>query len=285
MNIRKLSRIVGSTVIASLLVAGSVSAVSAASADEEPRIYTQAEADALWSQVEDYISTHSTDLAGIEAFTKALYDAPDMVVTVGNSRETMSGAEAQVVIDQEAEAQKARIESGSAARAVPIDAFEVSFSFIPRPNTGYLPYAAYGTWNFRDDYVNGSDPDDIATIRLEGVATGSCREIGGTASRTFLYNGTETGVSYLRDAGLGTGAPVVAIDDGASGFQMTADNGYVLTDIIGHCGPVTTRGVFTYEHNQDGGAVVTVSASFGGVGISYSEPQVPLQKSSQIATY
>ncbi len=52
-----------------------------------------------------------------------------------------------------------------------------------------------------------------------------------------------------------------------------------------YCGPSMARGMFTYEHNRDGGSFTSVSASLGaGLSVAYNGVQNPLQKSTGIVT-
>ncbi|MGL4340791.1 MAG: hypothetical protein ACRCSP_10280 [Rhodoglobus sp.] len=272
------------TIMALSTPSAEVHALSGQSGDYFSTFYTEKEAAVLWGKVQIYIDAHPNDLAGIERLTKKLYKAPDMNVSVDGVAGHMNGEQAQKILDARENSTDSRVEKTTISAQIPIDAFTVSFSWISRPLTGkYFPYAAYGTWNFRDDYVNGSDPDDIASNRLE---LNGCTKIMGTYGRSYLYDGTKvSGNGYLYDAGLGTNAAVYGFDDAASGFKLTVDHGYVLTDVGQTCGPITNRGMFTYEHNQDGGAVTGVSASFLGFSVSYTGGPVKLQKSSGIASH
>ncbi|UOE43499.1 hypothetical protein [Agromyces larvae] len=133
--------------------------------------------------------------------------------------------------------------------------------------------------------MNGSAPDDFASIRLANNSSG-CLSLGATYVHTYTYDGAATGKGYLYDAGAGTNSPIAGVRDGVSGFKMDADHGVVLSHLRSHyCGPVDLSGMFTYEHNQDGGAVASVSASFFGFGVSYSAPSSTLQKSSGIVQF
>ncbi|WP_147305975.1 hypothetical protein [Subtercola boreus] len=234
-----------------------------------------------------YVDEHPNDLAGIESLTNRLYQAKPLSVSIDGSAESYSGREAQAILNRKAALPSnapLQSKSLSAKRAVPVDAFSVAFTFIPRPNTGSVQFAAYGTWNFRDDYVNGSAPDDFASNRLS--IDSSCVSINNTLSKTYTYDNVVTQASYLYDSGLGvTNAPIVGLRDAASGFKLNVDHGYVMTQMNQFpCGPTTVRGAFTYEHNQDGGSVIGVTASFAGFGVSYNGNPTTLKKSSGIVS-
>lgn len=132
----------------------------------------------------------------------------------------------------------------------------------------------------RDNYGNGSAPDDVATI---GVQLNECLQIGQTTVIARDHGGHPAGPNtrYVRDAGI-NGSAVVGIRDQVSGFVQNANNGIVTTTVEKKpgCGPTPTRGQFIYDHNQDGGSVLNVSAGFGFLSVSYNGSTAALQKSA-----
>lgn len=239
-----------------------------------------------WDEMTQFIEDNPGDFAGLEELSLQYTGLP-LTVSVSDYNEELTGVEAQSILDKRAELpDNAEVQSKRmiGIANVPQDAFTVSFAWIPRPApSAFVQRAAYGTWNIRDDYVNYSEPDDVAALR---IAADSCYSLGDTTTvKTYTYQGVETSSGYLRDAGLGTNSPIGGIDDRVSGFIGNADNGYMLHEPRISCGPSEIRGMFTYEHNQDGGAIASVSASFGAFSISYSGATSALQKSSNIANW
>lgn len=172
---------------------------------------------------------------------------------------------------------------GVGARAVPTDAFSVSGYWLP--TAGRM--ATYmGTWDFRDDYVNGSAPDDFATVMLD--FSSGCYNLVTVTYNSFTYDNQATSSAmYTKDGGVG-GAPIVGLRDQASGFALNVDHGWVQVTAMRNFGCSTAGSLgaqFAYEHNQDGNSAVSVSASFGaGLSVGYSGSEAALQKSTS-ATY
>jgi hypothetical protein len=241
-------------------------------------------ADRQWKEVRDYLRSHPGDLAGTEALAQRLYGAT-MTVQLNGVGRTVTGSEAQSIMNQRAVVPVgAKLKTVYSIQSVPVDAFSVSFAWLPSPIVNGKRYlAAIGGWDFRDDYVNGSDPDDMASIRLE---IPGCYEMSNEQIQVLDYTHTHhDAAGYLYDAGVGTHAPIWGIRDATSGFVMNADNGQVELDIRAFCGPYSPSGQFTYEHNQDGGSVAGVSASWNGFSVSYSGSPARWQRSSGISTY
>jgi hypothetical protein len=254
-------------------------------ATPEAQAAQQAIYDDQYKQVREYEIANPEDLVGAEALMNRLYGGKLQISLNGIDR-LLSAAEAQAIMVKRATtpvgAQRRVAPAAAAApAAVPVNAFSVAFMFQVVPSTTEYTWGAYGTWNFRDDYVNGSAPDDIAANRL----TTECMRIGTTEVFTYDYTGAQTHQGYLLDAGLNTNSPIVGVRDTVSGFVMGADHGTVYTPVWVGCGPAVIQGQFTYEHNQDGGAVASVSAGFGGFGVSYSGGSIALQQSSGVVDF
>lgn len=163
--------------------------------------------------------------------------------------------------------------------SVPVDAFGVVGYWLP--TTGRV--ATYmGTWDFRDDYVNGSAPDDFASIMFDWSS--NCLIMTNTTWNSYYYDGVRTTDStmYLKDGGIG-GSPITGLRDATSGFKLNVDHGHMsatVTRKLG-CNAQPFGAQFAYEHNQDGGSAVSVSASFlGGLSIGYSGSPSSMQKSN-----
>lgn len=233
------------------------------------------------AEIEAFYVAHPLDLAGLEDLVRK-YTGQDLAVVVNDVAEPLTGAEAQEIMDERAVAPSV----SESARAVPTNAFTVSFSWVPILGTGENEWQAHGTWNFRDDFVNGSDPDDVASNMLD--LGGSCWKIQSSNWRTYRYDGVETtGTSYLENSGVSSGAPILRIRDAATNFTLNVDHGQFNTHVRANCGPTTVRGSFAYEHNQDYNSLgISVSASFGVLSVSYSgSGGSRIQKSTGIASH
>ncbi len=137
---------------------------------------------------------------------------------------------------------------------------------------------AHGTWEFDPKYVNGSAPDDFAAMQLK-LAPG--QRIRNTTWATWDGLDKLTDVGYLKDSGVTTGAPIVGLRDGMTkdGFSLNVRKGVVDTVVEGGSGQVGAA--FAYEHNQDGGAVMSVSAAWGAFGVTYTGNESHMRKSMQ----
>jgi hypothetical protein len=229
------------------------------------------------SPVIRYASENPTDYLGIDQVARREFGTPLRFTLNGVHGEVSAVIAQQILDDRHRRRQVWAASQQGRESAPPVDAFTVGFFWAP--TTGGVGFAT-GTWDFRDNYVNGSAPDNIGTI---GVQLNDCLQIGRTTITARYYDGRPAGpnVAYVRDAGL-NGSPVVGVRDQTSAFQQNADNGAVTTTVEKKkgCGPTSTRGQFIYEHNQDGGSILNISVGFGLLSISYSGGTTSLQKSA-----
>lgn len=246
------------------------------------------------NEVLKYAALNPTDYVGIDEVSERVYGQP-LSFQINGVDEPMPAEAAQEILEDRYEARMADADDGESALlltdsvrsssaangfvragSVPLDAYTVGFFWAP--TSGKVGFAT-GTWDFRDNYVNGSAPDDIATI---GVQLSPCLSVGSTTiiSRDYTKK-SYPGSVYIRDVGL-NGSPVAGIRDQTSGFVMNSDNGVMTTQVLngGSCGATPTRGQFIYEKNQDGGSLLGLSAGFGFLSISYSGSPRTLQKSA-----
>lgn len=229
-------------------------------------------------KIKQYMSDHPGDLVGVDNLIQK-FGGPALEVQINKDPRTYTAAEAKEELRRLEKLPITQASGDATTMDVPVDAFDVAFSFVP---IGGFHTLATGTWNFRDNYIGTGSPDDIAAIHLDD----NCVRAGETLSYAFRYDGTETeGSTYLKDSGVNTASPVVGVRDTTSGFGMNTDNGVVTTDVINYCGPVTWRGAFTFEHNQGGGEVLGVSAGFAFLNVSYGGTPLTLQKSTQIVEH
>lgn len=239
---------------------------------------TKAESD----RIAAFADAHPFDFAGLDRLVLEA-TGENLAMTVNGVPGTVTGTQAQAVYDaREAKYTKGMQQrrDGAVTLAVPVDAFTVTVAFIPvygPPPT----YRARGTSNFRDNVVNGSAPDDFATVAMRAPA---CYEILGTTAISYNYRNQITyGVTYLQNGGLANNAPVVGVRDRVSGFVMNADK--VVMDVTiraygGSCGAARIGAQFIYEHNQDGGSVLGVSAGWGFLSVSYGGSPSVLERST-----
>jgi hypothetical protein len=233
---------------------------------------------AAQAEIDNYTAEHPDDFVGIDALLTK-YGLPPMKVSVDGVPGELTGAEAEQIVD----ARKAA-GSGAVASAVPTDAFTV---WISVTKDLYNGRRVVGSWNFRDNYVNGSAPDDVAAIQ-SNLADGCFRiKSNGLSSRVSDYTGAvQNGYTYVDDAGI-SGSPTLGIRDRVSGFRLLVDNGYFIANFertgkSGCSSSVQFGGQFQYEHNQDGDQGFSASASWGKFSVSYSAPCTKLRKSSNV---
>lgn len=224
----------------------------------------------------DYVKAHPEDFVGINDRLIASGGDPLQVKVSGRS----GTVDAQTAADLKAGQSGQTPGSGIGPQSVPTDAFEVSGYWVP----GATNAVFVGQWDFRDDFVNGSDPDDFASVMLE---LPSCAPIISTTYNSYYYDGERTtdATMYLKDGGLSTKSPITGLKDRASGFKLNVDHGHMTTTVNrALCGPSWTGqlgGQFAYEHNQDGGSAASVSASWAGLSIGYSGTPSTRQQSTQ----
>jgi hypothetical protein len=139
-------------------------------------------------------------------------------------------------------------------------------------------YLVQGQWNFRDDFVNGSDPDDIALLSVRS----NCYKIRGTYWTIYDYqNNLYTSLGYIKKAEV-DGDVAVGIDDKTSGFRLLNDHGNVrhFMRSKGSCYTRDFTAAFAYEHNQDGGSLGGLSLSLGVISVSYGGSPAVFEKST-----
>lgn len=161
-----------------------------------------------------------------------------------------------------------------APQAVPVDAFSVRGGISLLSNGQYL---VEGDWNFRDNYVNGSAPDDLAELAVRS----SCYRIASTRTYAADYQGVDyTSRTYISKTDT-SGDTVAGVRDTASGFKLLTDNGNVRYFMSSRsCVTRDFDAAFNYEHNQDGGNIISFSFGFGFINVNYGGGPSVLEKSS-----
>lgn len=264
------------TIAASAAIAAACNLSAAATVPGLPRDLSAQDI----ARIEAFEEAHPLDIAGLGALVKEV-SGQEMHVSVSGVPGTLSAREAQRIFDQRAAlATKGSLTRTSpsiaAPMAVPLNAFTVAVSWIPVSST---QVKAHGVWNFRDDYVNGSDPDDYSSVALQL----GCSRITGTTTITYDYLNNQTANSaYLYASGLSTGAPISGVRDRASGFKLLTDHGYtdVLVTRPSGCAAHTIGADYSFEHNQDGGSVFSVTAGWGNLQVNYNSVGSRLQMST-----
>lgn len=167
--------------------------------------------------------------------------------------------------------------------AWPAKAFTASVAVVTTGPTDSTVSIA-GAWNWKDDFVGQGSPVDIAAILISK----SCGTWGSYAASTKKWNGTATsGRTSLRSGGVGSAGPIWNIIDGVSNFENYVDNGVVSAvynrSACSASEKKTIQGEFVYEGNA-GGSLISVSAGWGGFGVSYSNHDHSQTRSSGAKT-
>jgi len=221
---------------------------------------------------------HPLDIAGLGRLTKK-FTGQSLAVQLNGIDHAITPAYAQKIIDMRhalRKQERAARRQGISSRGVPLDAFSVAFSWLP--TTSKSKKVGHGVWDFRDNYVNGSAPDDFSSVSTSK----GCSRIGTTTNLTYNYKGQQTANSaYLYSAGV-SGSPISGVRDSTSGFAMLTDHGFTNVNVQNYsgCGEHTIGGEYRYEHNQDGGSVLSVSAGFGILSVSYNSVGSRLQRAA-----
>ncbi|HSV65941.1 MAG TPA: hypothetical protein VLJ59_08570 [Mycobacteriales bacterium] len=238
---------------------------------------TQGLTPAQLREVDQFELAHPLDLAGLERLVTG-YTGRPLQVRLNGVDQPLDGRTAQQVIDSR---WQARHPAAVSPLSVPTNAFSVGVTLVPISGAA-TTFRGHGFWDFRDNYVNGSSPDDYSTVEVTGdrpririLATDNCV--------TFNYRGQVTrGVSYLQNGGAGSLAPICGYRDGTTGFALNVDHGFMdvrFQLVPGGRNPLVGA-QFWYEHNQGAGAAVSVSAGWGDFTIDYTGGPSHLQKST-----
>ncbi|MEV8442082.1 hypothetical protein AB0425_32285 [Actinosynnema sp. NPDC051121] len=268
-----MSRLMGGVLVVACAAMVPVTAATAAPVKSQEQVWAEQNA-----EIDRYGREHPLDMAGLERLVEK-YTGKKTVVAVNGVDGAMTGEQAQKVLDaRRAEWARADAQGDVGAMgAVPIDAFNTSVQFIPVVGPPRL-IKARGNWDFRDNYVNGSAPDDLSST---SVKLASCQRIVNTTTLTYDYAGNQTAnAAYLLESGLSTGAPVSGVRDRVSGFVTNFDHGFTEVMIQNDCATAQIGAAYAYEHNQDSSAGFSFSAGWGFLSVSYSNVTPSLKKSA-----
>jgi hypothetical protein len=218
--------------------------------------------------VADYTATHPDDYVGLQRTIVA--NGGDTVTFAVTGHGTVSAAAAQ------------RLRRQSAMLDVPADSFDVAGSWYHVQDQSGEWWNATGTWNFRDDYVNGSDPGDASGISAK---VPDCWVNDGEWINAWDYQGHRFNGALTRQNADLTSS-VYDVDDQASGFVLLTDHGSHTLSFKRHkpgCDGDPLQARYYFEHNQDGGGSWGFSISFAGFGLSYNQGTPPrLQKATGV---
>lgn len=255
-----------------MLALGAVGTAAAAAPSPSPvRPLTAAEREA---RISTYKSAHPDDIVGLDLFQQSMGARPTWHLLPGMTQAVSSTEAASIIASRK----------GSVGPlAVPTDSFSVGISGTYYPS--WPDWRIAGSWNFRDNYVNGSDPDDVSNNAADPARCFNETEI------TFFYIYDYTNVQRsnwsLYDAGLTQPNTTVKINDGVSAFVTNFDHGEHVTyyeKSNASCSGSRIRAVYKYEHNQDFSSnSIGISIGWGLLNLSYSgSGGSTLQKSSGI---
>ncbi|MGH3814055.1 MAG: hypothetical protein ACRDUV_16655 [Pseudonocardiaceae bacterium] len=227
----------------------------------------------------EYSTQHPHDYVGLErAIVAAGGDSVSFAVAGHGST---SAIEAQQRYEQALRYEQARGDTRSLR--IPPDSFDVSGTWYHIQDQTGEWWNATGTWNFRDDYVNGSDPGDASGLAAE---VPECWVNDGEQIFAADYQGNRyRGPLIRKNAGLTES--VYDVDDATSGFALLTDNGTHTISFKRHspgCEGQPLQARYYYEHNQDGNAGGwSFNISIAGFSVGYSSAPPPaLQKASQV---
>jgi hypothetical protein len=146
-----------------------------------------------------------------------------------------------------------------------VAATAIGTGVVPRGKP--LPYVVTGSWNFPDSWAGQASPTDEATLQFDMP---SCVHMSNFHSATYTYQNRSTNLAFLKSSNVNNKAPIWSVSDKESSFVSQADHGTVSLQLDNTCGKAVSVGAdFTYEANQ-GGSLVSVSAGWGFLSLSYS---------------
>ena len=240
---------------------------------------TKAQADSWQKKPGDYLALNDAVIAA--------GGNPITVTFPKAGLENLTAAQAQREVDtQEALHQQAQPGHPIGILSVPLDAFDVSHTGMA--GCGGLAdecgSVITGLWNFRDNYVNGSDPDDISALALEYDT--NCVEQTPDSVTVSDYAGQDYSHKAYRQSSSST-SNVWGINDDTTGFKLNSDHGSHSLALVWHrdtCGTPPIRASYHFEHNQDGNGGWSASVGLGSLSVSYTgNGGNILQKGTQIA--
>ncbi|CAQ03052.1 hypothetical protein ACR8AL_05055 [Clavibacter sepedonicus] len=158
----------------------------------------------------------------------------------------------------------------------PEDVFTVNVVTGTVDNIGIVT----GSVNWRDEFAGQAAPVDLAALRFST----NCGTPSDLTATSTSVSGVATDRTTLRDAGVGTNAPIWNVDAVTDGFENQVDRGsFQARYDVSACGTTPVQAAFDYEGNQRG-VITSVSASFSGLSVGYDNPGLTFGKSTQPIT-
>lgn len=218
--------------------------------------------DQAMDKIGDYYLAYPEDFIGLAAVARS----------VGVDEPKFSFPKAGLTDLSPSQAQQASsIQEGATPYAVPVDAFTVTTAWYRSVmSDGTFNYTFIGYWNFRDNYVNGSAPDDVSAVAVGSVPT--CWKHKGDKVKMADYKGKDTSSSAYRYQ-VDLDSSIWQVRDRVSGFVMNSDHGQhelTFSSPKTECDRSKVHGKYYYEKNQDGNGGWSASVSIKVLTVSYS---------------
>ena len=206
-----------------------------------------------------YAEAHPDDLTGLDRLAFK-YTGEHIIASTNGISGQMDAATAQEVF----RTKNAAVAASACTGGIPN--FSVTIEVIPLVGPPAQKRVT-GRWNFPDCFAGQAAPVDLASVEF---SMPDCMRMINHNVSTFSVSGKSTYRGSLRTANVAGKAPIWNIADYTTNFEMQADHGGTGVTIQDYCAGTTTIGTaFDYEANI-GGGVVSVTAGFGGLGVSYS---------------
>ncbi len=254
----KVKNLISVTAVAAALIAGTAMPSSAAPAAREDNVGKR-----VGKAIAESWKNHPGDYEAAERASLAAGGDRLSVTFPGTYEKRFTAQEAQKIVKGDLAA--------TVPYVVPTDAFEVSSVWTGAAGgIGYEKYTIYiGAWNFRDDFVNGSAPDDVSAV---GIDFPSCFYLDSDGVELADYQNVDhSDLAWLSSQT--ANQSVWGVRDSTTGFKNLADHGTHTVNLKnpdGTCDPYKVKASYTYEHNQDGAGGWSASVNLGIFSISYS---------------
>ena len=211
------------------------------------------------TEILQYQEAHPGDLVGLDRLAYK-YTGKHLVASVSGHTGLLTAEVAQRAASDSADLAAASACTGGIPR------FTVTIEAVPLYGPPDMRRVT-GRWNFPDCWAGQRTPVDIASLAFNMA---DCFRMGGHNISTYSVTGRNTYRGTLRTANVGSKAPIWNVADYTTNFEMQADHGGAGVTISDYCGGSHQVGAaFDYEANA-GGRVLSVSAGWGGLGVSYS---------------
>jgi hypothetical protein len=235
-------------------------------------------------EMDDYLRTHPNDFVGADRLSQSLGTGPLSWTFPGANLVGVSATQAQAAYDQARRA-SAFVATGQRESAdlgeVPADAFSINAAAGIIQRTG--EYVVQGSWNFRDTFYTGQDPDDAAKLS----AMGTCWLIRGTYWSIYDRNGLNfSSTGRIAGAEAGSGSTLLAMNDYVIGQRLTNDNGNLRYFVRrrASCWDNSMQFSFQFEHNQGGLSWSGFSIGWRSFKLNYTRATNKYQDSTPIMT-